>query len=305
VVPPKEPRRAKSWNWEKSEFEFPSRAPSRRPWIRLPDRVLRRENHSEGATLLSGAVYFPYVPAKNSLSADVNLCFPRRGIVRQESFGLATSFPFSFLRKTRYLALSREITVFPPVEATDELLELLPVITGEFEAFVRGRGYDLYRIRQYAPEDSARHVDWKASAKTGNLLVREFTREDERRLRVVFDNPAPGGISEAAYERAVALAASLGWHFAGRATQLSFVAPGYAGSSDIYEFLRYLAVVQPGKQNSVLSNLPLSDDYNLIFTSRPRGSIPTSLWARSYFLFMQDEGKPAAMPDKLSAPLAT
>ena len=85
------------------------------------------------------------------------------------------------------------------VQPTDELVEVLPLITGEFESFVRGRGFDLYRIRDYGPEDSARHVDWKASAKAGSLLVREFTREDERKLRIVFDNPAPDVVTEVAY----------------------------------------------------------------------------------------------------------
>ena len=68
---------------------------------------------------------------------------------------------------------------------------------GEWESFVRGRGSDLYRIREYMPEDSARHVDWKATAKSGSLKVREFSREDERKLCIVFDNPAAGLISEA------------------------------------------------------------------------------------------------------------
>ena len=99
--------------------------------------------------------------------------------------------------------MKREVIVYPPVEATDEFFEMLPLITGEFEAYVRGRGYDLYRIRDYGAEDSARHVDWKATARTGDLKVRD-TREDERKLRVVFDNPQPGTISQPSYERGVA-----------------------------------------------------------------------------------------------------
>ena len=73
------------------------------------------------------------------------------------------------------------------------------------------------------PEDSARHVDWKATAKSGSLKVREFAREDERKLRLVFDNPAPGTVSEQAYENAVTVAASLGWHFAEANADLSFM----------------------------------------------------------------------------------
>ena len=90
------------------------------------------------------------------------------------------------------MPLAREILVYPPVEPTDEFFEILPLITGEFETFARGRGDDLYRIREYMPEDSARHVDWKATAKSGSLKVREFSREDERKVRLVFDNPSPG-----------------------------------------------------------------------------------------------------------------
>ena len=88
------------------------------------------------------------------------------------------------------------------------LFEVLPLITGEFETFARGRGSDLYRIREYTQEDPVRHVDWKATAKSGSLKVREFTREDERKLRIVFDNPEEGSVSSRAYENAVSLAAS-------------------------------------------------------------------------------------------------
>ena len=188
--------------------------------------------------------------------------------------------------KTRRIALAREIIVYPPVEPPDEMFEILPMITGEFEAFLRGRGHDLYRIREHMPEDSARHVDWKATAKSMSLMVREFTREDERKLRIVFDNPAPGIVPEAGYEKAVALAASLGWHFAEEPTELSFAAPGYNGADDIYEFLRYLALVEPRTGESVLDHLMVTDDYNVILTARPRGTIPTRLWTCSYFVFM-------------------
>ncbi|MGE5207343.1 MAG: DUF58 domain-containing protein [Chlamydiota bacterium] len=286
VVPPRRKKKGKHWQWQAATFGFPFNRPAQEQWFHLPDRVLRLEEKSDGQGILTGAVYFPYLPARKSLTADVELCFQRRGLVQQDSFGLRTQFPFSFLRKTRRIPLARQVVVFPAIEATDEFFEVLPLITGEFEAFLRGRGHDLYRIREYAPEDSARHVDWKASAKAGSLLVREFTREDERKLRIVFDNPAPGAVTEAAYERAVSLAASLVWHFAGENSQLSFVAPGYQGGTDVYRFLTYLALVEAAGGESVLDKLPASNDFELILTARPRGSIPTALWTRGYVLFI-------------------
>src|SRR5208337_2352881 len=88
------------------------------------------------------------------------------------------------------------------------------------------------RIREYMPEDSARHVDWKATAKSGSLKVREFSREDERKLCIVFDNPAAGLISGQTYERAVNLAASLAWHFSSQDAEVSFVVCGVGRGTD-------------------------------------------------------------------------
>lgn len=287
VVPPRARAASKCWRWERSSFGFPISASPERQWFHLPDLQLRAgPEAAEAPAIFSTPVYFPYIAAKAAAAADVELRFQRRGRYQQESFGIATRFPFSFLVKTRRIALTREIIVYPPLEPPDEMFEILPMITGEFEAFARGRGHDLYRIREHMPEDSARHVDWKATAKSMSLKVREFTREDERKLRIVFDNPAPGAVRETAYERTVTMAASLGWHFAQAATELSFAAPGYSGEADIYEFLRYLALVEPEAGESILDDLQVTDDYNVILTARPRGSIPTRLWTCSYFVFM-------------------
>jgi uncharacterized protein (DUF58 family) len=218
------------------------------------------------------------------------LCFPRRGRCQQNSFGLATRFPFAFLTKTRRVQLSREILVYPPVEPTDEFFEVLPLITGEFETFTRGRGDDLYRIREYVPEDSARHVDWKATAKSGSLKVREFSREDERKIRLIFDNPAPEDVSEQFYENAVTLAASLGWHFAQADTEISFAVRGQPVTGDIREFLSYLATVSPAVSPSLLDSVEISDDYNIILTARSQESIPANLLSCSHVIFI---GSPA------------
>ncbi len=294
VVPPRHHRSHKHLKWERSVFIYPAKASRDKQWVNLPDLSVRLISDPDPAPgIFSGQVYFPYLPPRTTVSRELELDFSRRGRYVQDGFGLATRFPFSFLVKTRRMPLAREVIVYPSVQPTDELFEILPIITGEFESFVRGRGHDLYRIRDYLPEDSARHVDWKASARTGALKVREFSREDERKLRVVFDNPAESAVNPAAYERGIALAASLAWHFAGENTDLSFAAPGFEGAHDIYEFLRYLALVAPrpapDAPKSVLDELHVTDDYNVIFTARPRGSIPTALWASSYFLFFGDE----------------
>jgi hypothetical protein len=138
------------------------------------------------------------------------------------------------------------------------------------------------------------------------LKVREFAREDERKLCIAFDNPEPGLISERAYEKAVDLTASLAWHFSTQEAEVSYVIPGRPRTRDLHEFLAWLAVVEPGMVEAGDSAVPgpvklesagdglrqmslgISDEYNIVITARPRGSLPAALWNSSYFVFAGD-----------------
>ena len=298
----KQQKPAKRWRWETATFAFPFNRPQSQQWLRLPDRRLKRVTLVPPAPgIFQGMAYFPFLPARSEATADLPLKFDRRGRYQEDSFGLATRFPFAFLTKTRQVSLQREILVYPRIEATDEIFEILPLVRGEWESFVRGRGSDLYRIREYMPEDSARHVDWKATAKSGSLKVREFAREDERKLCIAFDNPEEGALSESAYEKAVELAASLASHFSSQDAEISFLIPRRPRSRDLHEFLEWLALVQPrgskseaaaasaaegsGGSLEELGRVP-GDEYKIVITARGRGSIPTALWNSSYFVFV-------------------
>ncbi|HKD45039.1 MAG TPA: DUF58 domain-containing protein [Candidatus Angelobacter sp.] len=284
VQPPADGKgKKRRWEWHKTRFTFPKR----QQWFELPDYTLRRKLlQPPPPKILTTPVYFAFVPAGYTITAPVELVFPRRGQYSQEGFRVSTRFPFSFLMKSRTVELERELVVYPAMVAPDALLEILPLITGEYLSFVRGRGSELYRIREYAPDDMARHVDWKATAKTGSLKVREYTREDERRLRIVFDNPEPGRVSPEAYERAVSLAASLACHFAQENVDLSFAGSNYTGGQRLDDFLSHLALIQPLPSEWVLESMPVSTDFNVILTSRTPGSIPNPIWECSYVVYM-------------------
>src|SRR3984893_14052114 len=272
------------WRWEASTFAWPRNRAPQNQWLRLPDRRLRRVREEAEKPILRESVYFPFLAPGQELRADLEIVFPVRGRYCEKNFGLATRFPFSFLMKTRRINLAREAIVYPVVEPTEQFLEVLPMVTGEFETFVSGRGNDLYRIREYMPYDSARHVDWKATARTGALKVREVRADEERKIRIVFDNPAPGVLPPAVYEQAVRLAASLGWHFHHEDVEVSFVAPGLEPTEDVFTFLRYLALVEPQEATPVFSRLRASEDYNVIVTARDAAEMPAALAARSYII---------------------
>lgn len=282
-TPDEKQRKKPGWEWQKTRFTFPKK----KQWVQVPDYVLRRKFVApRPPKILADPVYFSFVSAQSSASAEVELKFSRRGQYSQEGFMVSTRFPFSFLTKSRTVELESDLLVYPEMIQPNELLDILPQITGDYMSFVRGRGTELYRIREYTSDDMARHVDWKATAKTGTLKVREFTREDERRLRLVFDNPEPGRVSAEAYEHAISLAATLGCHFAQDNIDLAFAGSDYEEGQHLDDFLRHLALLEPRPTDWVLETMPVSSDFNIIFTSRRPGSIPNNIWECSYVIYM-------------------
>jgi uncharacterized protein (DUF58 family) len=249
--------------------------------------------------ILDRPVYFPHIPHRQTVRQSVELTFPRRGIYRQDALGLRTKFPFGFLQKTRRVKSAIEVVVYPRIQPTDEFYEVLPLVSGELESYQRGRGNDLYAIRDYQSNDSARHVDWKASARIGALQVKEFAREDERRVMLVFD-PYVGldgrdpKVAEQ-FERAVTLCAGLAWHFSEINSVMEFrsagfVTPRMSANEIIYDILRYLASVTPLKQeagkNFLDSLVDTPDIFKIVLTSQPRGTIPPVIWNAAYFVFV-------------------
>ena len=250
--------------------------------------------------ILAQPVYFPYLAAGQVCQQSVEMQFPRRGVYQQDTLGLRTRFPFGFVEKTRRVNSALEAVVYPAIEPTDGTYQDLALVSGELESYMRGRGHDLYAIRAYQTSDSARHVDWKASAKRGALQVREFTREDERRVLLVLDPFRPPNAkdpaSDQAFERGVSLCANLAWRFYEMDSVLGFRTAGYEtplapAGEVIYDILRHLAVAasrpaEPGPPflTQVSSSSQL---FKIILTRQPRGSIPTSLWSSGYILFLE------------------
>jgi len=280
--------------------------------LTLPSFSLRVEAAKtklpQANAMLETPVYFPYLPKRDRVQQVIPVTFPRRGIYRQEAFRIVTRFPFGFLRKARQLNLKTEALVYPSVEPTAEYLEILPGLEGALESLTKGRGQDLYALRDYIPTDSARHVHWKASARSGSLMVREFTREDDCRILLVLDphlspeesENLKAGVSAAneRFERAVNICASLAWHFYENNSLLQFRSAGVQtplapADQIIFPILEHLAVAQPlaaDPHQSFMADLATSPElFKIIVTTRPHGSVPGSVWSSSYVVFLDDQ----------------
>ena len=200
--------------------------------------------------------------------------------------------------------LPSEALVYPSVEATAEFLDVLPGIQGAIETLAKGRGHDLYALRDYLPTDSARHVHWKASARSGSLMVREFAREDDPRVLLVLDphsdaaRPNATAAEKGRFERTVELCAAIAWDFHKRGALLEFRSasartPLAPASENIFTVLRHLALVAAlpvdSEQHRLKDLAAEAESIKIIVTSQPRGSIPAEVWNSSYVVFA-DEG---------------
>jgi uncharacterized protein (DUF58 family) len=263
------------------------------------------ETKKSKAEVLTRPVYFPYIPRQSAARQKVELIFPKRGVYRQDAFGIRTRFPFGFFEKTRTVDSSIAITIYPRVQPADQFYEVLPLLSGEMASYFRGRGHELHSLRGYQPNDSARFVDWKVTAKTGRVMVREFAREDERRVMLVLDpfiGPPRGDLGALAktehaerFERAVSMAACIAWHFHEINSVMQFrtdrfSTPMAAANEIIYDTLRELALVQPDSSatgGAFLNALAGEHEiFKIIITSRAQTAIPSALWSSSYFVFI-------------------
>ena len=243
--------------------------------------------------------YFSYVPHRAAAEQRVEQLFPTRGHVLIDGFELSTRFPFGFFRRRRRLrARNVDIIVYPKPEVISDKLHLLPMYAGRMPAMRRGAGHDLFSMRDYQPQDDLRHIDWKATARSRRLTVREFTSEDERRITIVLDTRLSHGAGNELperFERGVVQAASLIKHFIDERAEVRLVlgddvGPFGSGTEQLYRCLRRLALVipsdsaGPGLEN--VSWNAVEHDYAILLTAAAPGSIPANIWRTSHVIYL-------------------
>lgn len=165
------------------------------------------------------------IPVGSGL-VDVNVPFLRPGAVMTETLsvpayrrgiipvGPATSVrgdPLGILRRARTWAERNELFVHPHTVA-------VPSTSAGFIRDLEGRpstdivdsDISFHAIREYAPGDSQRHIHWKSTAKTGQLMVRQYEETRRSKLALVLSRRADEFASEEEFEMAVSVVGSLG-----------------------------------------------------------------------------------------------
>ncbi len=293
----------------------------KRPYFHGIRKLLARkhvagsETQTDDKAVLRQAAYFPILRPGETRAEYTVQSFPRRGLFRLDDFWISTGFPFGFFRRGQRIGAKGEVFVYPSIQEISSFFHLLPFLPGRLEGSHVGAGENLFSIRKYQEAESARIIDWKATAKTGALMAREFAREEENQFCLILDTrlrPPAGASGQNQFEKAVSLAASIAAHFLKEGAEMEFLTPHEhiplgSGMDHLYRILKSLAVVDydvnpvPGFLDSrspdsftgemglkQLREILSGKVFKIIITSKSRGSFPSALWRSSHVVFFDE-----------------
>jgi uncharacterized protein (DUF58 family) len=180
--------------------------------------------------------------------ATWELTLARRGRQRLPGVRVTTRFPFGLFVKGGRVHLDTEVVVFPALRPVSRERQREVHAGGPRPSHRRGRGHDLYNLREYRAGDDPRMIHWRSSAKTGALVVRELEAETALDARILLEGT--GTRDPEQRERALSEAASLAVHLLRGDARVELVGPGIhvplgRGRQHARRLLTALALFEP------------------------------------------------------------
>jgi uncharacterized protein (DUF58 family) len=204
----------------------------------------------------------------------------KRGLLKIELRGVGSLFPFGFLRKLTGTELQTVVPVWPaPVEYRRFAGSGPRRPSGDLQQAKAGNEGDMIALRRYEHGDSHRLIHWKATARTGRLLVRQFSAQSMEASSIWVRTDASIWQREEQFELLMSFAATLAQDLfrAGRLQAASVDAQPMATMrrvADLESFLDRLAEAMPlpaPKGGAVQAPRPSRQNANLI-TFEPEGT---------------------------------
>jgi uncharacterized protein (DUF58 family) len=192
-------------------------------------------------------VYCAYIAPKDSVKKEIQITFRHRGLYSYGKFFVQSGFPFILFEKSKALKVSGEVLVYPALMDVEQFIPDISGLEGHGIGKTAGFGNEIHSIREYRYGDDWRNIHWKASAKTSNIMVKEFALTDIRKITVIIDNLLPS--RKEVFEKTLSLGGSLAQYFleAGyfvRVLSCKKVIPFGSGGEHLLKVLDILALMQ-------------------------------------------------------------
>ncbi len=114
----------------------------------------------------------------------------RRGDLRAVGVTVRSRGPLGLASRQRSWEVAGRVRSLPPFESRKHLpsrLARLRELDGRAAVRVRGQGTEFDSLREYVRGDDVRSIDWRASARSRNVVVRTWQPERDRRVVLVLD----------------------------------------------------------------------------------------------------------------------
>ena len=201
----------------------------------------------------------PQAGKDQTATVALNLRCPRRGVYELRGWRVSSDFPFGLLNAYQIFWERRRLLVYPQFTPLNRL-QIAPGQRyqpgGVALASNLGESLEFIGSRPFREGDSVRDIDWTATARLDQVIVREYRQEYFHRVAIILDtflpSAAPGARRED-FERAVSIAAAISDAMA----RQEFLVDLFAAGPDIYhlsagrslayvdEILEILACVEP------------------------------------------------------------
>ncbi len=157
-----------------------------------------------GRRRVRGVLRDAWVPSAGQVQARLPLDVPagerrrlvtalrpvRRGDRRAEVVAVRSLGPLRLAGRQRSLAVPGRLRVLPPFTSRKHLpsrLARLRELDGRTSLRVRGQGTEFDSLRDYVIGDDVRSIDWRATARRQQVVVRTWRPERDRRVLIVLD----------------------------------------------------------------------------------------------------------------------
>jgi uncharacterized protein (DUF58 family) len=201
------------------------------------------------------ALFVPSLPSgRGGVYFDYEVELYRRGVHEFPPLEMSSRAPFGFFRRFRRVAEPTRVLVYPEVRRLCHFPLLDHRLSLQVARPRAGVGTEIFGVRPYRSGDSPRRIHWRAVARTGKLISKEFVDESRPGLVLVIDvgrHPYPEArIKHTPFEWAIKVAASIGDYALAQGYPLYLHAddeawPAPSGSIARVPLLEYLARVQP------------------------------------------------------------
>ncbi len=132
-----------------------------------------------------------HLPPGERVQLATPLLPARRGELSALGVTVRCFGPLGLAARQRTLEAPATVRVVPPFESRKHLpsrLARLRDLDGRSAVRIRGQGTEFDSLREYVRGDDVRSIDWRASARNRNVVVRTWQPERDRRIVLVLDS---------------------------------------------------------------------------------------------------------------------